>query len=116
MSSPQQPLPPWEVLPTMYDLPSEYPEEPGLPDEFHHFQPQLLRETCQPSTYPPSQVFVGQDADGNWILTGDERAEQAQQKVEQVQQKANETSRTIALNGCRSRRRINHHWLRGSGN
>jgi hypothetical protein len=48
------PRPPWETLPTMYDLPSENPEEPGLPDEFHNFQPQLLRETCQSSlTYPP---------------------------------------------------------------
>ncbi len=34
-------------LPTMYDLPSEDPEEAGLPDEFHTFQPQLLRETFQ---------------------------------------------------------------------
>lgn len=58
---PQQPLPPQETLPTMYDLPSEYPEESGLPDEFHDFQPQLLRETCQPTTYPPNQVFVGTD-------------------------------------------------------
>ena len=31
-----------EFLPTMYDLPSEDPEEPGLPDEFHLLQPQLL--------------------------------------------------------------------------
>ena len=23
------------TLPTMYDLPSEDPEEPGLPDDFH---------------------------------------------------------------------------------
>lgn len=29
------PRSPKEVLPTMYDLPSEDPEEPGLPDEFH---------------------------------------------------------------------------------
>jgi Uma2 family endonuclease len=36
-----------EPLPTMYDLPSEDPEEPGLPDQFHEYQPQLLRETCQ---------------------------------------------------------------------
>ena len=43
----QFPQPASESLPTMYDLPSEYPEEPGLPDEFHDFQPQLLRETCQ---------------------------------------------------------------------
>jgi len=26
------PLPPQDSLPTMYDLPSENPEEPGLPD------------------------------------------------------------------------------------
>jgi hypothetical protein len=35
----------WETLPTMYDLNSEDPEEPGLPDEFHAIQPQLLKET-----------------------------------------------------------------------
>ena len=30
---PARPLPgPPETLPTMYDLPSEFPEEPGLPD------------------------------------------------------------------------------------
>lgn len=33
------------LLPTMYDLPSEDPEEPGLPDIFHGLQPQLLDET-----------------------------------------------------------------------
>ncbi|MEL6470145.1 MAG: Uma2 family endonuclease [Cyanobacteria bacterium J06623_4] len=61
MYSPEAPLPPSETLPTMYDLPSEDPEEPGLPDEFHLFQPQLLQETCQPPTYPQSQVFIGID-------------------------------------------------------
>jgi Uma2 family endonuclease len=45
----------------MYDLPSEDPEEPGLPDEFHEFQPQLLRETFQPSDYPPENIFIGTD-------------------------------------------------------
>ena len=40
----------------MYDLPSEDPKEPGLPDEFHYYQPQLLRETfslhnTRPSTF-----------------------------------------------------------------
>jgi hypothetical protein len=30
-------------LPTMYELPSEDPEEPGLPDLFHDFQPKLWR-------------------------------------------------------------------------
>ena len=48
-------------LPTMYDLPSEDPEEPGLPDEFHSFQPQLLRETCQPPHYPLDHLFIGTD-------------------------------------------------------
>ena len=28
------PLSPRLILPTMYDLPNEHPEEPGLPDEF----------------------------------------------------------------------------------
>jgi hypothetical protein len=46
-------------LPTMYDLPSESPEDLGLPDEFHDFQPQLLRETCQPTTYPTAEIFIG---------------------------------------------------------
>jgi Uma2 family endonuclease len=50
-----------QPLPTMYDLPSEDPEEPGLPDEFHDFQPQLLRETFRPSTYRADAVFVGTD-------------------------------------------------------
>jgi Uma2 family endonuclease len=45
----------------MYDLPSEDPEEPGLPDEFHDFQPQLLRETCQPPHYPADNLFIGTD-------------------------------------------------------
>jgi Uma2 family endonuclease len=48
-------------LPTMYDLPSEDPDEPGLPDEFHYYQPQLLRETFRPPTYAADQVFVGAD-------------------------------------------------------
>ncbi len=55
------PRPPPETLPTMYDLPSEDPEEPGLPDEFHYYQPQLLRETFQPPTYPHEQVFIASD-------------------------------------------------------
>ena len=50
-----------EVLPTMYDLPSEDPEDPGVPDEFHIFQPQLLRETFCTPKYPSDQVFVASD-------------------------------------------------------
>ncbi len=54
------PLSPQATLPTMYDLPSEDPEEPGLPDEFHYYQPQLLRETFRPQ-YDPERVFVASD-------------------------------------------------------
>jgi Uma2 family endonuclease len=61
MYQPHPPLSAAKSLPTMYDLPSEDPEEPGLPDEFHDYQPKLLRETCQPTTYPPEEVFVGTD-------------------------------------------------------
>jgi Uma2 family endonuclease len=55
------PRSPYETLPTMYDLPSEAPEEPGLPDELHDYQPQLLRETFQPPRYMPARFFVGTD-------------------------------------------------------
>ncbi len=52
---------PKKVLPTMYDLPSEDREEPGLPDEFHYFQPHLLRTTFHPANYSPDEVFSGTD-------------------------------------------------------
>jgi len=55
------PSSPRETMPTMYDLPSEDPEDPGLPDEFHIWQPQLLTFGCQPPTYPRDQVFVASD-------------------------------------------------------
>ena len=55
------PLSPRETLPTMYDLPSEDPEEPGLPDEFHDLQPQLLSLTFCPPHYPASRVFSASD-------------------------------------------------------
>jgi Uma2 family endonuclease len=64
MSPPAQtdpPRSPRETLPTMYDLPSEDPEEPGLPDEFHYYQPQLLRETFQPPACQPDRFFVATD-------------------------------------------------------
>ena len=48
-------------LPTMYDLPSEEVGEPGLPDEYHPLQAQLLRLTFQPSTYPSERVFSAMD-------------------------------------------------------
>lgn len=55
------PLPPKEVLPTMYDLPSEDPKEPGLPDQFHIWQPRLLDDTFHPPNYRPDEVFVASD-------------------------------------------------------
>lgn len=55
------PRSPRETLPTMYDLPSEDPEEPGLPDEFHDLQPQLLSRTLHLTQYSRSQYFTGTD-------------------------------------------------------
>lgn len=55
------PRSPQETLPTMYDLPSEDPEEPGLPDEFHLWQAELLSQTFRPPTHPPERVFVASD-------------------------------------------------------
>ncbi|MEQ8998051.1 MAG: Uma2 family endonuclease [Coleofasciculus sp. B1-GNL1-01] len=55
------PCSPRETLPTMYDLPSEDPEEPGLPDEFHDWQAQLLSLTFCPPHYPLSQIFYASD-------------------------------------------------------
>jgi Uma2 family endonuclease len=59
------PRPARETLPTMYDLPSEDPEEPGLPDVgdspprgvYHYLQPQLLSATLKLSTYTEDEVF-----------------------------------------------------------
>jgi Uma2 family endonuclease len=45
----------------MYDLPSEDPEELGLPDEFHDLQPQLLSATLRLSSYARDQMFTGTD-------------------------------------------------------
>lgn len=55
------PLSPRQTLPTMYDLPSENPEEPGLPDEFHFLQPLLLFLTFGPANWSPEQVFAACD-------------------------------------------------------
>ncbi len=55
------PAHPRETLPTMYDLPSENPEEPGLPDEFHDWQPQFLSATFRPRKYPIARVFSASD-------------------------------------------------------
>lgn len=55
------PLSPRETLPTMYDLPSEDPEEPGLPDEFHDLQPQLLSRTLRLTDYTRDNTFTASD-------------------------------------------------------
>ncbi len=45
----------------MYDLPSEDPEEPGLPNIYHGLQPQALDETLYLPQYPTDQVFSAFD-------------------------------------------------------
>jgi Uma2 family endonuclease len=55
------PRSPKETLPTMYDLPSEDPEEPGLPDEFHDLQPQLLSRTLRLTAYARKDYFTASD-------------------------------------------------------
>jgi Uma2 family endonuclease len=53
----------------MYDLPSEWPEEPGLPDVgaspsrdvFHDLQPQLLSRTLALADYSRDQWFAASD-------------------------------------------------------
>jgi Uma2 family endonuclease len=45
----------------MYDLPSEDPEEPGLPDQFHDLQPQLLDFTFDSPSYPTEQYLIAKD-------------------------------------------------------
>jgi len=52
---------PRETLPTMYDLPSEYPEEPGLPDQFHDLQPQFLSRSLRLSNYSSDNCFSASD-------------------------------------------------------
>ena len=55
------PRSPRETLPTMYDLPSEFPEEPGLPDEYHDLQPQLLSRTLALANYGRGEWFAASD-------------------------------------------------------
>lgn len=56
-----QPRSPKETMPTMYDLPSELVGESGLPDEFHRIQSEMLSETCQPPNWQPDEVFTASD-------------------------------------------------------
>ncbi|QQE63398.1 hypothetical protein GFS31_00630 [Leptolyngbya sp. BL0902] len=63
------PLPPRETWPTMYDLPSEDPEEPGLPDEFHDFQPQLLSATFRLVDVAEDRIFTAADLNLYYDIT-----------------------------------------------
>ncbi|MGQ4648144.1 Uma2 family endonuclease [Lyngbya aestuarii] len=55
------PLSPRQTLPTMYDLLSENPEEPGLSDEFHFLQSSLLLFTFEPANWSSDMVFSACD-------------------------------------------------------
>jgi Uma2 family endonuclease len=57
----EQPLPPKETLPTMYDLPDEEVDQPGMPDIFHIWQPRLLDETFRPPNYESEEIFTASD-------------------------------------------------------
>ncbi|KYC37938.1 hypothetical protein WA1_05435 [Scytonema hofmannii PCC 7110] len=57
----QPPVPTEETLPTMYDLPSDNPEDSGLPDEFHFFQPLLLLLTFVPPDWSSELVYSAAD-------------------------------------------------------
>lgn len=45
----------------MYDLPSEFPREPGLPDVYHDLQPALLSATLKLTAYGIQDRFSGSD-------------------------------------------------------
>ena len=49
------------ALPTMYDLPSEDPEEPGVPDQFHTCQANLLTETFRPPGHARERFLTAAD-------------------------------------------------------
>lgn len=57
----EQPPSPKEVLPTMYDLPDEEVDQPGMPDIFHVWQARLLDETFRPPNYEPEEIFTASD-------------------------------------------------------
>lgn len=57
----EEPLPPREVLPTMYDLPDEEVGQSGMPDIFHVWQARLLSETFIPPTYESTEIFTASD-------------------------------------------------------
>lgn len=46
---------------TMYDLPSQFPGERGLPDEYHDLQPEYLSATLRLSQISATERFSGTD-------------------------------------------------------
>ncbi|MEM9909058.1 MAG: Uma2 family endonuclease, partial [Cyanobacteria bacterium P01_D01_bin.44] len=52
---------PRHYLPTMYELPSEFPEEPGLPDTYHDLQPDFLSATLRLQGYTEDEYFTASD-------------------------------------------------------
>ena len=63
------PRSPRETLPTMYDLPSEDPEESGLPDEFHLWQAEFCSATFRPPIVSAEEVLVASDLNLYYNLT-----------------------------------------------
>ena len=63
MTTPQtNPLrPASQTLPTMYDLPSEEIGDPGMPDEFHVHQANLLNQTFCPTAVSPDNYYKAID-------------------------------------------------------
>lgn len=46
---------------TMYDLPSQFPGERGLPDAYHDLQPEYLSATLELTRFGPTERFAGTD-------------------------------------------------------
>lgn len=49
------------MLPMLHNRKSEDVEEPGLPDDFHFYQPELLLLTFKPAYWEPDTVFSASD-------------------------------------------------------
>ncbi|NET60131.1 MAG: Uma2 family endonuclease [Symploca sp. SIO2E6] len=78
----------------MYDLPSEDLEEPGLPDQFYNYQPDLLKKTSQSPRYPQQDYLIASDLNlyyeskhplwykrPNWFLALDAQHSTLQQEL-----------------------------------
>ncbi len=80
-----------ETLPTMYDLPSEDPEEPGLPDEYHYLQLpawQISLGVWQGGYEGLERLWLRWfDAEERLIPSDAERTEQAEAQVSQAQER-----------------------------